>query len=125
MFIRFNPNPFELNTGDCTVRALSKVLNQSWDDTYWEICTVGFELGTMPSKNSVWGECLMRNGFKRFSLPNTCPMCYTVRQFCEDHPYGIYVLATGSHVVAVVDGDYYDNWDSGMEIPVYAFRKGK
>lgn len=125
MFIRFNPNPFELNTGDCTVRALSKVLNQSWDDTYWGICIVGFELGTMPSNNHIWGEYLMRNGFKRFSLPNTCPMCYTVRQFCEDHPYGIYVLATGSHVVAVVDGDYYDNWDSGMEIPVYAFRKGK
>ena len=38
-----------------------------------------------------------------------------------DHPKGIYVVATGSHVVAVVNGDYYDSWDSGDEIVAYYF----
>ena len=38
-------------------------------------------------------------------------------------PKGTYVLGTGNHVVAVVNGDYYDMWDSGDEIPAYVWYK--
>lgn len=34
MFVRFNANPVNKNTGDCTVRAISVLLNQSWRDTH-------------------------------------------------------------------------------------------
>ena len=80
-------------------------------------------MAEMPSTNGVWGEYLRGIGFKREAIPNTCPSCYTIRQFCEDHPEGRYAVATGSHVVAVIDGDYYDAWDSGHETAVYFFRK--
>ena len=40
-----------------------------------------------------------------------------------DNPEGKYLLATGTHVVTVIDGDYYDTWDSGDEIPIYYFTK--
>jgi hypothetical protein len=43
--------------------------------------------------------------------------------FCADHPNGTYVVSTGSHVVAVVDGDYYDTSDTGSEIPIAYFEK--
>ena len=43
--------------------------------------------------------------------------------FCNDHPKGAYILALSSHVVAVVDGCYYDTWDSGQEIPIYYWTK--
>ena len=33
-----------------------------------------------------------------------------------------YLIGTGSHAVAVIDGDYYDSWDSGNEIPAYFWR---
>ena len=56
-------------------------------------------------------------------IPNTCPDCYTIADFCNDHPYGTYILATGTHVVAVIDGDYYDTWDSGNEIPIFYWQK--
>lgn len=38
---------------------------------------------------------------------------------------GRYLLALDQHVVAVVDGDYYDTWDSGNEIPIYYWMKGE
>ena len=73
----------------------------------------------MPSSNHVWASFLYSMGFKRELIPDTCPMCYTVEDFCREHPDGTYLLGTGSHVVAVKDGDYYDAWDSGREVPVY------
>ena len=79
----------------------------------------------MPSSNAVWGEYLKRNGFTKHVIPDSCPQCYTVQDFCEDNPNGTFVLATGSHVIAVIDGDYLDSWDSGNEIPVYLWRKEK
>ena len=73
----------------------------------------------MPSANAVWGSYLRKKGFVREIIPNTCPDCYTVEDFCRDNPKGTYILALSGHVVAVIDGKYYDTWDSGDEIPIY------
>lgn len=124
MYVYFNSNPHGSNIGDCVIRALSKVLDQSWEKTYVDVCEVGFELKDMPSSNAVWSTYLMENGYERYQLPNTCPVCYTVRQFCNDNPQGTFVLATGSHVIAVIDGNYYDSWDSGNEVPAFVFKRG-
>ena len=120
----FNPNPANNLVIDCTVRAISKATEQSWDDTYIGLVVEGYVIKDMPNSNRVWSQYVKRLGFKKFSLPNTCPDCYSVKQFCEDHPRGTFLLATGNHVVAVVNGDYYDTWDSGDEIPVYFWTKG-
>ena len=119
MFRYFNPNPLGKKVGDCVVRGISMLLDQTWSETYIDICMLGHEMGDMPSSNSVWASYLHSKGYGRTTLPDTCPMCYTVTDFCEDHPSGRYLLATGSHVVCVSDGDYYDAWDSGNEVPVY------
>jgi len=34
-----------------------------------------------------------------------------------------HILALSGHVVCVMDGDYYDTWDSGGEVPLYYWRK--
>lgn len=122
-YIPFNPNPFEKATGDCTVRAISMMTNQDWDDTYWGLAIMGFVLKDMPSNNEVWGAYLRKNGYVRDVIPNTCPDCYSVKDFCEDNPDGRFLLATGSHVIAVEDGDYYDAWNSGNEVPIYYWYK--
>ena len=31
---------------------------------------------------------------------------------------------TEHHAVCVINGDYYDTWDSGGEVPIYGFKKG-
>lgn len=78
----------------------------------------------MPNADIVWGELLRENGFIRGIIPNTCPSCYTIKDFCKEHTTGTYVLGTGSHAVAVINGDYYDTWDSGDEVPIFYWMKG-
>lgn len=123
MYVYLNLNPENKTVGDCTVRAISLAMDQEWADTYADLTMVGRFLYDMPSSNSVWGEYLLLNGFRRHIIPNTCPACYSVRQFARDYPVGTFILATGSHVVTVIDGNYYDTWDSGDEIPIYYWRK--
>lgn len=123
MFVRFNANPVNKNTGDCTVRAISVLMNQSWRDTHADLSMTSYYLSDMPSSNASWGEYLILNGYRRYVIPDTCPACYTIKEFCMDHPKGRFLVATGSHVVAVIDGDYYDTWDSGWEVPIYYYEK--
>lgn len=119
MWVKCNPNPVGRQTGDCVVRAIAIATESSWRDTYRELCKIGEIEGDMPSSNMVWGICLKRKGGRQFLLPETCPSCITVRAFCERYQTGTYVIGTGSHAVCVIDGDYYDAWDSGSEVPTY------
>ena len=123
MFVFFNPNPARNLVGDCVVRGISKITNKTWDDVYLGIVMQGFYDKDMPSSNAIWDNYLRNIGYDKFIIPNTCPNCYTVNDFAEDHPTGQYLLATGTHVVAVVDGDYYDTWDSGAVTPIYYYTK--
>lgn len=123
MFIFYNPNPANKLVGDCVIRAISKLTNQDWESTYLDICAQGLKMHDMPSSNRVWERYLISKGFKRTLLPDTCPDCYTVRDFCDDYSIGKFLLAIGTHVVAVEDGDYYDTWDSGNEIPMFYWRR--
>lgn len=118
-----NVNPRHQDTGDCVIRAISVLMNQSWSWTYFMICLQGFLMYRMPSTNSVWSQYLYGCGYRRTSLPDTCPDCYTVKEFCQDFPNGRYLLALDGHVVAVIDGDYYDTGDSGNEVPLFYWRK--
>lgn len=123
MFILCNPNPKRRLVIDCTVRAISILLDVSWLYVYDELSQKGREMYTPFVSNDVWDAYLREIGFKRYSLPNTCPDCYSVRKFCQDFQNGKYLLAIGDHVVAVIDGDYYDTWDSGDEIPIYYYTR--
>lgn len=119
MYREYNPNPAGKRVGDCTVRAISKALGQEWEQTYTGLALQGFLLCDMPSANHVWGAYLRSRGFRRSILPDDCPDCYTVRDFCADNPRGSFILALSGHVVAVENGCYFDSWDSGGEVPLY------
>lgn len=123
MWRYINPNPYGNLVGDCTVRAISIILNKDWHETYLYLAMRGYMIGDMSSSNATWGSFLKSRGFRRYVIPNECPDCYTIRDFCMDHPRGEYIVATGTHVVAVIDGDYYDTWDSGYQIPTYYWKK--
>lgn len=122
-YVYYNPNPLKLSVGDCTIRAISRALNMSWTRTYLSLTIQGLLMYDMPSANRVWGQFLRSKNFKKFQLPDTCPDCYTIRDFCYDYSYGTFVVGTGEHVVCVVDGNYFDSWDSGNEIPIYYFKR--
>lgn len=124
MYIHANLNPAHKSTTDCVIRAISLILDQSWRETMLELTAYSYFLYEIVDSNTVWERYLTDMGFRRINLPNTCPECYTLRHFCDLHPYGDYIVCTGSHVIAVIDGDYYDAWDSGNETVSYYFRKG-
>lgn len=122
-YIYQNENPIKRNTNDCVIRAIATAMSRPWEDVYMDICRQGLLLFDMPSSNSTWEMYLLEHGYKKSLLPNSCPHCYTLNEFCEDFPYGTYIVATGSHVVAVVDGNYFDTSNSGNEIVTYYFYK--
>lgn len=119
----YNANPSKKLVGDCVIRAISKASGLSWKTVHLLTAIESNKQDDIQNSNVVWGAILRELGFSKYAIPNTCPDCYTIRDFCYDHPFGIYVLATGSHVVAVEDGNYYDSWDSGDEVPIYYWRK--
>lgn len=123
MYIHANPNPDGIYVGDCVVRAIAIATNSTWDYVYVMLCLEGFIKKNFGDANDVWGSYLKRIGFRQILLPDNCPDCYSVRDFCYDYPYGTFILATGTHLVAVIDGDYYDAWDSGDEVPTSVWRR--
>jgi len=104
------------------IRAVGIATDQSWLDVYDAICLTGRGEFDMPSSDAVWGLYLYRQGFEPFILPRRCPRCVSVKAFCEMYPKGLYIIGTGSHAVAVIDGDYYDSWDSGDQLASFFWR---
>ena len=123
MYIESNNNPLNKRVGDCVIRAISTAENTEWDEIFLDLMLKSFEMKDIPSSNYVWGTFLKDLGYSRYVIPNTCPNCYTIRDFANDNPIGTFILATGTHVVAVLDGNYIDTWDSGDEVPIYYFEK--
>lgn len=121
-FQSYNANPVNNTVGDCTVRAISKVLDQDWEKTYIDLCLQGYIMCDMPSSNRVWGAYLKSKGFKRHLIEDDRED-YNVEDFCMEHPNGRYILAISGHVVGVVSGYAFDTWDSTQEVPVYYWYK--
>lgn len=123
-YIYYNHNPLKRTTTDCVIRACSVATDNSWSSTHRDICDLARMMGLMPDSGAAFGTYLRARGFRRHIIPNECPDCYTVKDFARDHPHGSYVVAIDGnpgHVVAVIDGDYIDIWDSGDEIPTYYY----
>ena len=122
-FKHVNPNPKDKNVGDCTVRAISLAMGKDWDTVYIDLCLQGYMMSDMPSSNDVWGKYLTDNGWAYHRLQDSCPFCYSINDFCEDHMHGTYIVATGSHVVCVKDGCALDAWNSLDKIPLFYFER--
>ena len=137
-FIRYNENPAKIEVGDCVIRAISTALNMDWYQVHDELCELSREMTDMPSSNRVWKEYLRQYGFREYVINNTCPDCLTVSKFCERHPQGVFILSTcdyssaldkvvvvGTHVIATINGNYIDTWDSGNDVPLSFFSEAK
>lgn len=124
MWVQYNPNPVRSDgVGDCSVRAIAKALDLTWEQAYARLALNGYLMGDVISSDLVWGSVLRQAGFTRELVPNTCPDCYTVDEFCKDHPEGLFVIKSNDHVAVVKNGVLFDSWDSSMNTPIYYWTK--
>lgn len=124
MWIKWNPNPVRSDpVGDCTVRALAKALDISWEEAHVLLDYNSYMMGDISNSNVVLGAVLRQHGFNRDVVPNSCPDCYTANDFAMDHPTGTYVLFFANHVATMVDQNLFDTWNSLGESPIFYWFK--
>lgn len=119
----WNPNPVGNRVEDCAQRAIAAALDVDWDTASDMIYDMAKAMGTTTHDDAAWGAVLRRAGFRRAVIPNTCPDCFTVGDFCRRYPRGVYILKTSGHVVCVIDGQAWDTWDSTGETAQYFWYK--
>ena len=121
MYKYYQPNGKDVKDqyGDCTIRALSKVLGLSWIETFDLTIPFCREYQTPNVFNvdvKTERDILDKLGFTYYGISNKKGSKRpTVAGFAKEHKKGTYILNVANHVVAVVDGIYYDTWDSGYK----------
>ena len=123
MFRQYNPNPNGLMVDDCTIRALCCLCGLNWEDASLALFCLSYEMKDVQTSKDVFNSYLKKLGYTRQLIPDFCPDCYTVSDFCRDYPQDRYVVATQSHVITIIDGDHYDTWDSSNEPITYYWSK--
>ena len=118
-FVYFQPNDKDIKdkVGDCQIRALAKVLNKTWlegFDLITPICREQQVMDIFSCDLKKTKEALQRIGLEYTGVSNKRGTKRpTVDSFAKTHKVGRYIVSVAHHVVAVVDGKYYDTWDSG------------
>jgi len=126
MWKYYQPNPIKNDhAGDCAVRAVAKALGITWEQSYARLSLNGFLMGDMPSSDLVSGALLRESGFHREIVPNSCPDCYTVEDFCRDHPQGTYVVKSENHLATIEGGVLWDSWDSSRNVSIWYWTNEK
>jgi len=122
LWIKCNPNPDHKEVPDCVIRALCIALNKTWLEVFDDLTAIARKEFSVTCADEVWGKYLYQQGFEPFLLPESCPRCLSVKLFCIMYPRGAYIIGTGTHAIAIIDGNYYDSWDSGETIPSFFWR---
>lgn len=118
-FQYYQPNKLDLKdkVGDCQIRALSKALGLTWVETFDKVMPICREQQVMDIFScdlQKTKEAMARIGFEYVGISNKKGSKRpTVDRFAKEHTEGTYIAVVAHHVVAVVDGAYYDTWDSG------------
>ena len=125
-FVYYQPNKKDLRDkyGDCTIRALSKALDCTWLEAFdlmIPICRKAQVPNIFSAEAKVRNPLVESLGFKYTGISNRKGTRRpTVDEFAKDHPHGIYICNVANHEVTIVDGRYYDTWDSG-ECSMYGY----
>lgn len=101
-----------LTTGDCVYRAISKALDKDWNEVVMELAELACETALAPNSTENFAIYLERHGFEKYKQPRHADGTkYKVKEFCEAHKTGTYVVNIAGHTFAVKNGKVYDTWD--------------
>lgn len=135
-----NVNSRGNDTGDCVIRSLSVAYGIDYDEVHSELNAIKrrkfgvsdrFHFNSYP----VFEEFIRNHGCVKSGYakdigfdPKT-----TLEEFCKANPTGTWCIIltdrrnSPNHMVAVIDGDYYDSWNSaeGRLYKLYQIREGQ
>lgn len=120
-YVYYQPNEKDLKDayGDCTIRALSKVLDVTWLEAFditIPICRREQVPNIFFCPAKIRNAFLEELGFEYHPISNKKGSKRpTIDEFAKEHKKGRYICNVSNHEVAVVDGKYYDTWDSGYK----------
>lgn len=136
-FKYYNANPKDRWTGDCVIRAIATVTQQTWRKVLDDLVDITYETGWSPTSRKCYEIYLTRLGFVKMKQPRKSNnKRYTGREFISymatHHPTQQRIFASiGSHHVttfADLDGDgmkCVDIWDvTDNCVGNYFVRKG-
>ena len=118
-YVYFQPNKLDLKdkVGDCQIRALCKTLDKTWVEVFDLVTPICRQYQIMDVFSCDYDKtkiALKDLCFEYMPVSNSKGKKRpTVAEFAKAHPMGTYICKVQHHVVAVVDGKYYDTWDSG------------
>lgn len=116
-----NDKDVENHIGDCVIRSICKALNKEWLEVFDELVEIAREIQAMPNSEHTYHKYLENHGFSWIGLKiEKGKKRPKVKTFYKVAPKGTYLVKVAGHIVTVVDGYYYDTWDSG-ERSVYGY----
>ena len=126
-YVYFQPNKKDLKDkyGDCVIRSMCKALDMEWLDVFDEMQPISREMQVPFNCRPCYEKYLEEvKGFNYTGISNKKGTKRpTVESFARANRVGTYVLRLAHHIVTVVDGFYYDSWDSGQEVPIFYWAK--
>lgn len=109
MFQYYNANPLKRHVNDCTVRAISLALGESWDSAYEQLGQFARARGLMPD------DIMCIDEFLETQFANRCRCKHnqhiTVKDFVKKHPNGTYLITMSGHITCAINGKIYDTFD--------------
>lgn len=129
-FFYHNANPKNKITTDCVIRALSTGMQKPYNEVVMELAQMQCETGFDDGDTALIDRYLKKNGWVRCKQPKKEDgKKYTGKEFCLKLQHPIYseelttlpidfdwhhVIADigGHHIVAIVDGQVHDIWNS-------------
>jgi hypothetical protein len=109
VFEHFQPNIRKSNASDCSIRAVAKIFEISWDAALDLIVKYSHKYGENTNNslnlNTVFFEELGMHVYQPAKK-------ITFGEFAAKHPDGVYALNSHGHICACVNGVLYDSWDS-------------
>lgn len=126
---KYNANTSNKNTGDCVARSISLALGMDYDEVKRGLKKVGHEMN-IPGWNYFRGFTRYIREQVGYDISWRKPVevfnrTMTVEEFSQELDTGTYLLLCGkvegstNHMVACIDGNYYDSWDSSNRIVSY------
>lgn len=116
-FCRLSSNPtFDESKrwlkGDCVIRAFSMATGLTWLDAFDRLCAHARKTYDVPNSDSNYPKVFEEFGLiaKQVKVIKG-ESRMTVKDFCQQHPKGAYILRCANHLTAVVNGVCYDTWN--------------